>query len=149
MFYAGMARVDRREVLDKIIKRENLPLVLSVPDADDDEALRIIKIVCDYFDISMDAVLGHRKQQEVVSLGGVIEAAPNNWKTALAYLLNHYFLPIVPFISGGVLQTVLLFNGKSVHFNIFLKSGDGDNLTFFNLKKTTTQIFFIIDRIGC
>jgi len=38
MFYAGMARVDRREVLDKIIKRENLPLVLSVPDADDDEA---------------------------------------------------------------------------------------------------------------
>ena len=67
MFYAGMARVDRREVLEKIIKRENLPLVLSVPDADDDEALRIIKIVCDYFDISMDAVLGHRKQQEVVS----------------------------------------------------------------------------------
>ena len=57
LFYAGMARVDRREVIKAIDERENLPLVLASPFSDDLEPVRILNIVSEYLNISVKDIM--------------------------------------------------------------------------------------------
>lgn len=61
-----MARPDRAELVKELNKRENLPLILSIPNSSDLESTRIIKLVAAYFNLAPEYVLQNCRKGEII-----------------------------------------------------------------------------------